>query len=58
MNFAATYPLTIGGYAIPGYSALYTVILNLVLAIALTPVFRAMSKRARVDETLPSDYHA
>jgi SSS family solute:Na+ symporter len=58
VNFASTYPLTIGGYAIPGYSALYTLILNLVIAIGLTPVFRAMAKGAPVDETSPSDYYA
>jgi SSS family solute:Na+ symporter len=58
VNFASTYPLTIGGYAIPGYSALYTLILNLVIAIVLTPVFRAMAKRAPVDETSAADYYA
>jgi SSS family solute:Na+ symporter len=58
VNFASTYPLTIGGYGIPGYSALYTLILNLAIAIALTPVFRAMSKSAPVDETTPDDYFA
>ena len=35
----------------------YTVILNLVVAAALTPVFNAMgSKGAPADETLASDY--
>jgi solute:Na+ symporter, SSS family len=38
-NFAATYPLNIGTYAFPGYSALYTLILNLGIAVALTPRF-------------------
>ena len=42
VNFAAAYPLAIGGYTLPGYSAFYTVIVNLVIAIVLTPVFNAM----------------
>jgi SSS family solute:Na+ symporter len=58
VNFASTYPLTIGGYSIPGYSALYTLILNLLIATVLTPVFRSMSKRAPIDETAPTDYYA
>jgi solute:Na+ symporter, SSS family len=57
MNFAAAYPLGIGGYTLPGYSAFYTVILNLVIAIVLTPVFNAMGGK-RFDATVPSDYHA
>ncbi len=59
MNLTATYTLTIGGYAMPGYTAFYTVILNLVIAIVLTPIFNAMSKGSvRFDETVPSDYHS
>jgi SSS family solute:Na+ symporter len=58
VNFASTYPLTLFGYAIPGYSALYTLILNLTIAVALTPVFRAMARSAAVDETSPADYYA
>ena len=40
-HFASTYPLAIGSYVFPGYAALCTVILNLVLAVVLTPVFNA-----------------
>jgi len=58
-HFAATYPLVLGGYGLPGYAALYTVILNLVVAIALTPVFNAISaRRSAVDETAMADYYA
>ncbi len=54
-----TYTLTVAGYSIPGYSALFTVVLNLALVIALTPVFNALSgRRAPLDETVPADYHA
>jgi solute:Na+ symporter, SSS family len=51
------FPLHFAGYTFPGYTALYTVILNIVVAIVLTPVFNAMSK-ARLDETAPADYLA
>ena len=51
------YPLAFAGYTFPGYTALYTVVLNLVIAIVLTPVFKAMGARL-VDATVPADYHA
>ena len=42
----------IAGHMFPGYTALYTVLLNLLLAVVLTPVFNAMQARhAPVDET-------
>jgi SSS family solute:Na+ symporter len=54
-----TFPLEFAGWTLPGYTAFYTVILNLVLATVLTPVFNAMSARdAALDETLAADYHA
>jgi LAO/AO transport system kinase len=47
------------GYVLPGYTALYTVILNLVVTIVLTPVFNALSaRRSPVDATVAADYHA
>jgi SSS family solute:Na+ symporter len=59
VNLTPTYPLAIGGFTFPGYTALYTVILNLLVAIVLTPVFNAMNtRRAPVDETVTADYHA
>ena len=44
----------------PGYTALYTVILNLVVAVVLTPVFRALAfaGRALVDDPPAADYQA
>src|SRR5580658_362071 len=56
-NWAPNYPLVIAGHSFPGYAALYTVILNLVVAIVLTPIFNAMGGK-RVDETVAADYHA
>ncbi|HUZ73304.1 MAG TPA: sodium:solute symporter [Stellaceae bacterium] len=55
MHFTPTYALTIAGVTMPGYTAFYTVILNLVVAIVLTPVFR-LAGRALVDETAAADY--
>ena len=57
VNFAPAYPLAFGGFTFPGYTAFYTLVLNLVLAVALTPVFNAMSG-APVDETAVADYRA
>jgi SSS family solute:Na+ symporter len=54
-----TFPLIIGGHTFPGYTAVYTVILNLGIAIVLTPVFNAMSaKGATADQTDSADYYA
>lgn len=58
MNFAATYPLAVGGWTFPGYSALYTVILNFLVALILTPLFNAIASRPPADETVAADYHA
>lgn len=55
-NFTAIYPLTIGGFTFPGYSALYTVILNLAVTIVLTMIFRTIRKAPHTDETVASDY--
>jgi SSS family solute:Na+ symporter len=53
------YPLVLGGYTFPGYTAFYTLILNLVVAVVLTVVFNALSARSQVaDETAAADYHA
>jgi SSS family solute:Na+ symporter len=58
-HLTPTFPLTFAGWTLPGYTAFYTVILNLVLAAVLTPVCNALSARdASVDETLAADYHA
>jgi SSS family solute:Na+ symporter len=59
MNLTPTFPLAFGGYTFPGYTALYTVILNLLIAVVLTPVFNAMNaRRALIDTTIAADYHA
>src|SRR5580704_1603862 len=58
-NLTPTYTITLGGFAFPGYTALFTVILNLVVAIVLTPVLAAIrGQRASHDETVAADYYA
>ena len=58
MNFSATYPLVIGGWTFPGYAALYTIVLNLAVAVILTPILNALSSTPPADETLATDYQA
>jgi SSS family solute:Na+ symporter len=57
VHLTASYPLKLGGFTFPGYTALYTLILNLGLTVILTPVFNAMSARLRqADATVAADY--
>jgi SSS family solute:Na+ symporter len=57
-NLKPIYSLAFAGYTFPGYTAFYTVILNLAIAILLTPVLNAMRTRpAPLDETVAADYH-
>ena len=59
VNLKPAYPLVLGGYTFPGYIAVYTVILNLVVAAVLTPVFNALSARGvPADQTAAADYFA
>ena len=54
-----TFPLHVGEHTFPGYSAVYSVILNLVVAIVLTPIFNAMaSNKTRIDQTVAADYQS
>jgi SSS family solute:Na+ symporter len=51
--------LQVAGYTLPGYTALYAVLLNILVTIVLTPVFNAMAaQRTPLDETVASDYYA
>jgi solute:Na+ symporter, SSS family len=57
-KLTTTFPLEIGGYTIPGYTAVYTVLLNLAIVVVLTPLFNALGARGpAADETIASDYH-
>ena len=55
-NLTPNFPLAIGGHTFPGYTALYTVVLNLLVAIVLTPIFNAIGSR-HTDATVAADYH-
>ena len=57
-HLTPAYPLAIGGHSFPGYTAFYTLILNLVIAAVLTPLFNALSSRSPIDDTVAADYHA
>jgi SSS family solute:Na+ symporter len=54
-NLTPNYTLAVAGYTFPGYSALYTVVLNLLVAIVLTPLFNAIGGTRR-DATVAADY--
>jgi solute:Na+ symporter, SSS family len=56
-DLSPNYPLHLAGYTLPGYSALYTVIFNLIVVVVLTPLFNAI-RAARADETVTADYLA
>ena len=53
---SSIYPITLFGVTMPGYAALYTVILNLAVSILLTLVFRAISSITHHDVTAREDY--
>jgi SSS family solute:Na+ symporter len=54
-----TFPLHVGDHTFPGYSAVYSVLLNLLIAIVLTPVFNALAaNKTPVDQTVAADYQS
>jgi SSS family solute:Na+ symporter len=57
-HLTPTYALSIGPYTLPGYTALFTVIINIAVAAALTPLFNRFSAKSPVDETVLADYLA
>ena len=42
---SSIYPLEIFGLTIPGYAALYSVLVNFLVAVALTPVLDRLVRR-------------
>jgi SSS family solute:Na+ symporter len=59
VHLANTYTLHIGDHTFPGYSAVYSVILNLLVAIVLTPVFNTFAAgKPSADQTVAADYLA
>ncbi|MDE2333052.1 MAG: sodium:solute symporter [Rhodospirillales bacterium] len=55
MHFGPAYVVHIAGWALPGYTALFSLIANLAVTIVLTLVLRTMRGEPR-DATLASDY--
>ncbi len=54
-KLAPNYPLVIAGHGFPGYSALYTVILNLAVTIVLSALLNLFTE-SRADQTVAADY--
>lgn len=53
---SSIYPLHLAGWTFPGYAALYSVIINLVVAVVLTPLLNIVGAPAGEDATEPADY--
>ena len=53
---SSIYPLHAGPLTVPGYAALYSVVLNLATAAVATVVFDLLGLRRGADETAPEDY--
>lgn len=52
----SVYPLHIGDYTIPGYAALYALVLNIIVAVVVTAIVRAMKMAPGEDRTRAVDY--
>ncbi len=57
-NFGSVFTFNIAGQKFGIYSALSSVVLNFVLALVLTPIFRAAGVASGQDATHPADYEA
>ena len=53
---SAVFPLAIDGLTMPGYAALYALVLNVGLCIVISPIFNQARATQGSDETAPSDY--
>ncbi|HEX5474444.1 MAG TPA: sodium:solute symporter [Vicinamibacterales bacterium] len=53
----SSYPLHIGSLTVPGYAALYSVVLNLATAAAATLVMDVLGLPRAADQTSPADYY-
>jgi SSS family solute:Na+ symporter len=53
---SSIYVLHIFGVAVPCYAALSALALNLAVGVVLSPIFNALSKGRRADETAAADY--
>jgi solute:Na+ symporter, SSS family len=55
-SFTPTWQATILGVNINAYTAIWSLLLNLVVAVVLTAVFRGAGRADNYDETTPADY--
>ena len=55
-NYASVYVFNIGGQQFGIYSAVSSLVLNLVLVVIFTPIFRAAGMTSGKDNTRPADY--
>jgi SSS family solute:Na+ symporter len=55
-QFKPTFPLHLGDWTLPGYSAFYSVLVNFIIAVLLTLAFRAVKVTEGLDSTAPADY--
>ena len=55
-NYASVYVFNIGGQQFGIYSAVSSLVLNLLLVVILTPIFRAAGMTSGKDNTRPADY--
>jgi solute:Na+ symporter, SSS family len=58
-HLSPAYPLHLGGFVFPAYTALLTVVLNVLVVVVLTPAFNLFRAKsgAGFDETIASDYY-
>lgn len=57
LHFAsAVYPLRFLGWTVPGYAALYALMVNIFVTVAATPLIRAIGLSAGMDSTRREDY--
>jgi len=55
-QFKPAYPLHLGGFTVPGYTAFYALLVNLMVAVVLSLLLRALNSDAGSDQTSPADY--
>jgi solute:Na+ symporter, SSS family len=53
---SSVYPLHVAGTAVPGYTALWALAVNLVVAVVVSAVLGPMGAPTGTDETRPADY--
>ena len=58
VNLTPSYTFTLFGHSFPGYIAVYTLILNLVVAIGLSAVMKLVAHEEPADQTVAADYYA